>query len=106
MKRDSFRDGIFRKYLDKKAEGLSMNVIIVAVLGIIVLVVLVVIFVSRTDKAQDVFDSCLGGSVCVASKDACVNTEDQPGIIVEQANTCDKSGGKYCCRVFGKLKES
>lgn len=43
--------------MDKKAQGLSLNVIIIAVLAIIVLVVLVAIFAGRIG----IFESQLGG---------------------------------------------
>jgi len=86
----------------KKGDGLSMNVMIVAVLCVIVLVVLVIIFVNGTGKAQKQLDSCLGGSVCINDENVCVNEKGEKGVTV--ASECKtKSGGdgKFCCATSG-----
>ena len=52
--------------MDKKAQGLSMNVIIVAALALIVLVVLSVIFMSRAGIfAQSTGECITNGGTCM-----------------------------------------
>lgn len=48
----------------RNASGLAMNIIIVAVLGLIVLVVLMVIFGEKSGETVETFGSCMakGGS--------------------------------------------
>ncbi len=42
----------------KKAQGLSLNVIIVAILAILVLVVLVAVFIGKFTQQEKVMESC------------------------------------------------
>ena len=48
----------------RNAEGLAMNIIIIAILGLIVLVVLIVMFSEKSGDATETFGSCIakGGS--------------------------------------------
>lgn len=43
--------------ISKKGEGLSMNVIIIAILALLVLVVLTLIFIKQMDKTSDQTDA-------------------------------------------------
>lgn len=50
----------------KKAQGLSMNVIIVAVLALLVLVILSVVFTSKMRSTRENIDSCeSSGGYCI-----------------------------------------
>jgi hypothetical protein len=92
----------------KKAQGMSLNVIIIAALGLLVLVVLAIIFTGRTGVFVRESDKCdTKGGTCVETKDACTGTYDK---VVWGA--CDLSGdGKfhfnnedkdgYCCLSVG-----
>jgi len=77
----------------KKAQGLSLNVIIIAALGLLVLVVLAIIFTGRTGIFVREIEKCsetTGGS-CVATEIECSGTYSR---IV--ARGCDLNGdGKY-----------
>ncbi|MBI4738636.1 hypothetical protein HY772_03605 [Candidatus Woesearchaeota archaeon] len=54
----------------KKAQGMSLNIIIIAAIGLLVLVILAVIFIGRIGTTTKVVDSCKGA--CVDSSDECV----------------------------------
>lgn len=84
----------------KRGDGLSMNVMIVAILCIVVLVVMVIIFVRGTGNAQNNLDKCYIGE-CVASASECCNEKGNKGVITESAGKCDSSGNKLCCAVTG-----
>lgn len=93
--------------LNRKAQGISLNVIIIAALGLLVLVVLAIIFTGRTGIFVKETDKCgtkygTAGS-CVASKDDCSGDYDKI-----QWGACDLSGDEkyhynnedndgYCC---------
>ena len=61
--------------MNKKAQGMSLNVIIVAALGLLVLVILAAIFVGRTGLFTKEISRCSGS--CVASQQACSGTYDK-----------------------------
>lgn len=61
--------------MNKKAQGMSLNVIIIAALGLLVLVILAAIFVGRTGLFTKEVDKCTGS--CVATKEACSGTYDK-----------------------------
>lgn len=46
--------------MSKKAQGMSMNVIIIAALALLVLVVLAIIFIGRMGKTTEGIDACVG----------------------------------------------
>ncbi len=86
--------------MQKKAQGLSMNVIIIAALALLVLVILSVIFMSRTGMFISDSKNCeqLGGR-CVALTDEC-----PAGYVAKSMGSmkCLKSDGsvdpdKKCC---------
>lgn len=56
----------------KKAQGMPMNVIIIAALALIVLVILAVVFVNRTGVVVKETDRCENnGGVCVDDDEDC-----------------------------------
>ena len=54
----------------KKAQGLSLNVIIIAAIALIVLVILAIIFIGRMSTTTKEIDKCAG--VCVEDDAACI----------------------------------
>ena len=93
--------------MSRKAQGMSINVIIIAALGLLVLVVLAIIFTGRVGTVVRESDKCAVkyGTVgrCVAATTDCVGTYDKITL-----GACDLSGdGKfnfnnvdndgYCC---------
>jgi len=60
----------------RKAQGLSMNVMIMAVLALIVLVVLISVFTQTTGKSVKTLESCFGrGGECRTDTEGCKATE-------------------------------
>jgi len=57
--------------MSKKAQGMSMNVIIIAALALLVLVILAVIFIGRMGTTTKGIDQCKGN--CVAAEEDCTN---------------------------------
>lgn len=56
----------------KKAQGISMNVVIIAALALLVLVVLSVIFLTRTGVfSRKTIDCRQNGGICVSASEAC-----------------------------------
>jgi hypothetical protein len=55
--------------MSRKAQGLSMNVIIIAAIALLVLVILAVIFIGRMGTTTRGIDQCKG--VCVESQEDC-----------------------------------
>ena len=56
----------------RDAQGLSINVIIIACIAIIVLIVLITIFSKESSNTVEVLGSCAGrGGVCVKDKPEC-----------------------------------
>jgi len=94
--------------MKKKAQGMSLNVIIIAALGLLVLVVLAIIFTGRTGVFVKESDKCnVQGGRCIAAQTDCTGTYDR---IVRGA--CDLSGDGnfhfnnddsdgYCCVSVG-----
>jgi len=92
----------------KKAQGMSLNVIIIAALGLLVLVVLAIIFTGRTGVFVKESDKCdVQRGKCVATQAECTGAYDK---IVRGA--CDLSGDNtfhfdnigndgYCCLSVG-----
>jgi len=81
----------------RKAQGLSLTTIIIAILVIIVLVVIVLIFTGKIGFFRESIDNCDGR--CVATASEC----DQPGEIPIPKSPCKVAGyeaskaDKYCC---------
>ncbi|MFH0979050.1 MAG: hypothetical protein V1837_07165 [Candidatus Woesearchaeota archaeon] len=83
----------------KKAQGISMNVIIIAALALLVLVVLSVIFLTRAGIfSRETMNCRQQGGLCVSSADSC--PEGHP--IAYNSWKCLNSDGKVnndekCC---------
>jgi len=94
--------------MNKKGAELSLNVIIIAALGLLVLVVLAIIFTGRTGVFVKESDKCnVQGGRCVTAQTDCAGTYDR---VVRGA--CDLSGDGnfhfnnddgdgYCCVSIG-----
>lgn len=83
----------------KKAQGISINVIIVAAIALLVLVILSVIFIGRLGTFSSSVGECenKGGS-CVLSTDDC--PEDKPTPFSEwQCPDVDEESQKCCISV-------
>jgi hypothetical protein len=78
--------------MNKKGVELSMNVIIIAAIGLLVLVILAVLVINSTSKLPGTVASCnVKGGICRAS---CPT--DQPMIPATEAR-CDTG---VCCKQF------
>ncbi|MBU0461866.1 MAG: hypothetical protein KJ574_04745 [Nanoarchaeota archaeon] len=82
---------------DKKAQGMSINLIVVAAIALIILVVLVIIFVGKTGKFATQSGACAGR--CVESDAACTGDYEK----VDRFGRCLDADGKpdatypVCC---------
>jgi flagellar basal body-associated protein FliL len=79
----------------KKAQGMSLNIIIIAAIGLLVLVILAVIFIGRIGTTTKSIDSCKGS--CIDSADDCVGQYQKV-----TSDPCFASDGKtrteqICC---------
>jgi len=73
----------------KKAQSLSMNTIIIAVLALIVLVVVVIIFTGKTGQFTKETSSCTTkGGMCLP--------KDQPCAVPAPFNTCAEKDTTCC----------
>lgn len=80
----------------KKAQGMSLNIIIIAAIGLLVLVILAVIFIGRIGSTTRSVDACKGKCVptveeCVGdyskvTNDKCFGGEDGKSVT-----------GEFCC---------
>jgi hypothetical protein len=108
---------------NKKGQGLSLNMIIVAALALIVLLIISLIFVSRANLFNRETNSCVSNSgVCIinsdprmSNQDACEDYASSPGYIAihnreaiakYRSDLSCSSGddgdlGKICCMVIG-----
>jgi len=75
----------------KKAQGLPMNLIIIAALALVVLVILVFIFVGKTR----LFASSTAS--CIEKRGQCMDTKSCGGSIIGQM---DCPEGQICCITF------
>jgi len=94
--------------MNKKAQGMSLNVIIIAALGLLVLVVLAIIFTGNLGTTVREIDKCSNkGGTCVAAQTSCVGTYDKIA-----RGACDLNGDSkfhfnnddsdgYCCLSIG-----
>lgn len=85
----------------KKAQGMSLNVIIIAALGLLVLVILAIIFTGKTGAFVRESDKCeVQGGHCIAIKEDCVGQYQK---VITAA--CDLNGDSkfeftndgFCC---------
>jgi hypothetical protein len=79
--------------MNKKGVELSMNLIIIAAIGLLVLVILAVLVIGSGTKTQDKMRSCnLQGGTCETS---CLGKEPIPN------GDCSSTPSKpLCCKVF------
>ena len=83
----------------KKAQGLSLNTIVIAAIALIVLVVLVLIFTGNMGSFGIGVKSCEGKSgTCESGADAKTACGDKAYL---RGTNCDKDG-KYCCISLGE----
>jgi hypothetical protein len=75
--------------MSKKAQGLSMNVIIIAALALLVLVILAIVFIGNMGKTTKGIDQCKGS--CVATEQDCTSQGTYNKVTSEP---CYKSNGK------------
>lgn len=83
----------------RKAQGLSLNVIIIAVLALIVLVILIVIFSGKMGSFREGVSTC-GGTKCVKLITDCGPQENPIFLSGCDANgdgEPDAEGANYCC---------
>ena len=75
--------------LKKKSQGLSLNVIIIAALGLIVLVILAALFMNKTKQFSSGLDSC------TSKQGQCLDkcTENMATISAK----CPEKGPQNCC---------
>ncbi|MBR9676124.1 hypothetical protein GOV05_03890 [Candidatus Woesearchaeota archaeon] len=78
---------------DKKAQGLSMNVIIIAAIALLVMVILAVIFTTKMRDTRGQIDSC------VSNGGDCVQTDfiNEPGDSNFCSGTYDRVRSEYSC---------
>jgi hypothetical protein len=80
--------------MNKKGVELSMNVIIIAAIGLLVLVILAVLVINSVNKTNTGMQSCnVMGGVCEVS---CVGKGEQ---ITNAA--CTNNARPYCCKIIG-----
>jgi len=87
--------------MNKKAQGLSMNVIIIAAIAIVVLVIMIVIFSSRVQLFGQGTNTCQG--TCVALKSSCGSSAPIPAKNCDANGdgTPDVEGAGFCCMEAG-----
>ena len=81
--------------MNKKGTELSMNLIIIAAIGLLVLVILAVLIIGSGNRVVTGMKTCnaLGGTC----ENSCVTSSGTR----EQLNgDCSNSVGKQCCKVF------
>ena len=77
----------------KKAQGLSMNVIIIAAIALLVLVVLAIIFIGRMGKTTESIDACQGQCISGSTDADC--KEELGDYYRMTGDECE--GGGICC---------
>ena len=93
--------------MDKKGQGLSMNVIIIAAIALLVLIILAVL-VLRAGNSVTIGTGCRGvGGACTDSDPGCSGIEG--GIYTQNFANSGKTGGcaeqQVCCVPIGKAPE-
>ena len=87
--------------MEKKGVEMSLNVIIIAAIGLLILVILAFLVVNRVKPVSDTADSCVVkyGGTCQAS---CVSTTGSSLEPVTSATDCQKrtDGKTACCKIF------
>jgi hypothetical protein len=87
----------------KKAQGLSLNMIVVGAIGLVVLVVIITIFVSSAQKSQKDIDEKQKGSLC---NDTLFSGSNDIGAAITYPSNCTMAGGEILIgKYYGKLSE-
>jgi hypothetical protein len=87
----------------RNAQGISMNVIIIAALALIVMVVLVMILFSKTRSFGAGVESCTDkGGECVSGFGACLS---KGGATISGTECSKKEPAEVCCVVFKEGEE-
>jgi hypothetical protein len=95
----------------KKAQGISINTIIIAAIALIVMVLVILIFTGNIRNFRKSAGSCEGnGGVCVASEDTCKDDSaaGYQGRVLSQYNewcTDNYPSKPYCCLTAKKIVE-
>ena len=78
--------------MSRKAQGLSLNIIIIAAISLLVLVILAIIFIGRMGTTTKGIDACKG--ICVEDNDACY----AKGQYFKPTNElCENEDTPVCC---------
>ncbi|MBS3176893.1 hypothetical protein J4457_06685 [Candidatus Woesearchaeota archaeon] len=90
----------------QKAQGLPLNVIILAAIGLIVMVVIIMIFYRESGETSATLKSCFTqGGKCVpasgdkSAEDVCVDDVNNPGRVLVGATGGCNSGDVCCLRL-------
>ena len=82
--------------LSKKAQGMSINTIILVALGLIILVIFTVIVSCRFQFLGRSLSECDGQ--CVTTKSACSNGAPVPTTNCVDGSGVPKEGAGWCCK--------
>ena len=86
----------------KKAQGLSLDMIVVGAIGLVVLVVIISIFVSSAQKSQKDIDAKQKGSDC----STLFTTDATYSSAITYPSNCTMAGGEILIgKYYGKPKE-
>ena len=85
----------------KKAQGLSLNMIVVGAIGLVVLVVIIAIFVSSAQKSQKDIDAKQKGLDCSKA----ITTSGYGSAITYPSNCTMASGEILIGKYYGKLSK-
>ena len=77
----------------KKAQGMSLNMVIAAVIALVVLIVIILIFTGKTKM----FSKTSSG--CPAAGGTCMPTQCEDGFITHSSAAC-LNEGEVCCARF------
>ena len=88
-----------KQSLSKKAQGMSLNTVIIAIIVLVVLVVLVMIFTGYFGKIFTPSVSSCGtqGGTCVLTEAACATSFGEAGKTVYAKDCSDKVPKEFCC---------
>ena len=87
-----------KSLFSRKAQGLPLEFIIIAALGLIVLVVAGLIFMRESGKSSDTLRNCFTqGGQCAVNESTCRDTNK--GQIVSNVGGCESQGKDAVCCV-------
>jgi flagellar basal body-associated protein FliL len=86
---------------NKKAQGLSLNTVIIGVILLVVLAVVIFVFFRGTSTFSDGISTC----DCVVDKKECTSPNEEDNTVIAVFNKCEtvvsNVKGNYCCTVIG-----